>query len=695
MAVEVVIGKKVVVVGIKMDRQSRELLDWALVKVADPGDRVVAVHVRRNSECTPKDKPLLDSYLGVYEGLCNVRKVELSGQVLMGNSIWKVLVREAKGRAAVAVVVGISIESPFGTRAKVAKYCTKHLPPSTSVLAVHNGKVVFGRSSSRYQPPGLKGDPRPSFFLVHNPATNDKQSKFGGSKISELTRPSYNVIPISKDGPKDGYRDSKNENINLVLKHPQSSSIAFSILLDDLNQTPGWPLLRVSIPVISPEAQEARQMSVVKWVMSLPNRYPLEPEAVFNSIQTKFSSMGESSNYVDEGYMSLSKYSELLDNLEKLLQRKSTCCKWFSYDVIKASTYLFSSDRLIGEGGHNRVYKGFLPRGKPVAVKVSKSCKEAWNNFSLEVDITTSLKHRNVTPLLGICVEDRNLISVYDFLSRGSLEEYLHAGKKEKALLSWDVRLKLAIGIAEALNYIHECSPPVIHRDVKSSNILLSNDFEPQLSDFGLAVWGPTASSFLTYNDVVGTFGYLAPEYFMYGRVSDKIDVYSYGVVLLELLSGRKPISSVASKGLESLVIWAKPKLEDGDLKSILDPVLNGDVDDVRVQRLALAAKLCLTRSARLRPKMKQVLKILKGEKDTDELVNSESGDPGNNENQENADEEVYPRSSPESHVGLALLDLDDNCTSFGSIEQSRIFLEEYLEGRWSRCSNLDSRSSL
>lgn len=160
---------------------------------------------------------------------------------------------------------------------------------------------------------------------------------------------------------------------------------------------------------------------------------------------------------------------------------------------------------------------------------------------------------------------------------------------KIKSALSWEVRFNLAIGIAEALNYLHnECSRPVIHRDIKSSNILLSSDFEPQvlyridaddnygsqiqrkqgfltfpfvfsqLSDFGLAMWGPTTSSFLTNGDVVGTFGYLAPEYFMYGKVSDKIDVYSFGVVLLELLSGRKPIRSDSPKGQESLVLWVR-----------------------------------------------------------------------------------------------------------------------------------------
>ncbi|RWW05805.1 hypothetical protein BHE74_00055903, partial [Ensete ventricosum] len=122
----------------------------------------------------------------------------------------------------------------------------------------------------------------------------------------------------------------------------------------------------------------------------------------------------------------------------------------------------------------------------------------------------------------------------------------------------WDLRYKVATGVAEALSYLHNgCSNPVvIHRDVKSSNILLTDEFEPQLSDFGLAIWAPTNSTCLTHDDVVGTFGYLAPEYFMYGKVSDKIDVFAFGVVLLELLTGRRPINDDNPKGQESLVMW-------------------------------------------------------------------------------------------------------------------------------------------
>ncbi|CAI0382560.1 unnamed protein product [Linum tenue] len=169
----------------------------------------------------------------------------------------------------------------------------------------------------------------------------------------------------------------------------------------------------------------------------------------------------------------------------------------------------------------------------------------------------SSVKHRNITPLIGVCIEEGSLILVYDFLSNGSLEESLQ-DDGVKAVMPWDVRFRVAVEVAEALSYLHrECPRPVIHRDVKSSNILLSSDLQPQLSDFGLAIWGPTKSAHMTNKDLVGTFGYIAPEYFMHGRVSEKVDIYSFGIVLLELVSGRKAIiTKDCSTSQESLVKW-------------------------------------------------------------------------------------------------------------------------------------------
>ncbi|CAA0828676.1 Protein kinase superfamily protein [Striga hermonthica] len=435
---------------------------------------------------------------------------------------------------------------------------------------------------------------------------------------------------------------------------------------------PGWPLLQTAGSKARP-SKDARKISVVKWVMtSLPRRslsLPAYPEF-------------DTSACTNEGVFRR-EYSELL--LDKC---NSIGCRVFDYNVIKCSTSNFSSANLIGKGGCNSVYKGVLPEGRPVAVKVLKSSKESLKNFMLELDIITSINHKRITPLLGICVKDNELISVYEFLSKGSLEQNLHGDGKERSILSWDSRFGIAFGIAEALHYLHnECSKPIIHRDVKSSNILLTEELEPQLCDFGLAMWGPTSPFLLMDSDLVGTFGYLAPEYFMYGKISDKIDVYSFGVVLLELISGRKAIGLETTKAKESLVMWAKPKLESGELnlKSILDPCLGGKYDETQLQRMALAAKLCLNPAARIRPGIEKILCILKGEEYEDgaKLANDDDDDDD--------DDEVYPDSHAESHLSLALLDVNDNSTSFSSVDQSSpLCVEEYLKKRCSRSSSLE-----
>ncbi|CAN1836697.1 Protein kinase STUNTED [Linum perenne] len=294
---------------------------------------------------------------------------------------------------------------------------------------------------------------------------------------------------------------------------------------DVLDQKPGWPLLRRLTSAADPGT---REMSVVQWAMALPDRSWAEKRQ-----DTEISETGT--------------------RFESLL--KSCTCKWLSYELLQTATSNFHSANLIGKGGCNNVYKGTLEDGKQVAVKIRKSSSpEAKEDFVKEVEIMSSLKNKNITPLVGICIKDSSLISVYHFLNQGSLE-----GKnKERSPLTWDLRFSIAVKVAEALNYLHnDASRPVIHRDVKSANILLSDGLEPQLSDFGMAMWAPTASAFVTQPDVVGTFGYLAPEYFMYGKVSDKIDVYAFGVVLLELISGREPIiTSKDSKAQQSLVMW-------------------------------------------------------------------------------------------------------------------------------------------
>ncbi|XP_011046242.1 PREDICTED: receptor-like cytosolic serine/threonine-protein kinase RBK1 isoform X2 [Populus euphratica] len=543
-------------------------------------------------------------------------------------------------------------------------------------MAIHNGKFVFRRCNNN-QLPGLGGDPKPSFNINENSSFREIQSEFGDSEA-------YTEVSSFELLSRDEIGEIKDEVCRIANVRKKRSNSLFSG--DILDQRPGWPLLRRASSAI-PQNLHSRKLSVVQWAMSLPDRSSQQDPCVSTAEEREISNILEDSN------RSRSSASGELENGSDILLKVSSpsflsgrCNK-----VLKGATSNFHSENLIGKGGCSSVYKGILPDGKPVAVKVQKSSQKAMKDFALEVEIISSLNHKHITPLVDACIKDADLIYVYDFLSKGSLEENLHGKSKDKSPLSWELRFDIAVKIAEALNYLHnECSRPVIHRDVKSSNILLSDGFEPQLSDFGLAIWGPATTSFVTQGDVVGTFGYLAPEYFMYGKVSDKIDVYAFGVVLLELLSGRKPISSENTKSQESLLLWAKPIIESGNAICLVDPNLNGNFDEVQMQRMVLAATHCITRAARLRPKMSEILKLLRGDKEQEKWANPQNKDLQATENQDN-DDEVYPNSSAESHLSLALLDVDYDSTSFSSWEHgNNLSIEEYFKDRWSRSSSFN-----
>ncbi|CAM8990797.1 unnamed protein product [Rhodiola kirilowii] len=676
-------GKKVIVVGVQIDSHGRELLNWAIVKVAEPGDHVVAVYVCRNSDAASKDKSLLDGLVGAYDELCNIKQVNLSSRISLGRSIKKGVVTEAKAFCATAVIVGITISGALGQGTSAARYCAKHLPLTTEVMAINNGKVAY-RSISSKQLSGLNGDGKPSLHL-------SKNSDISESEIRSESRWSNNLPALCKGDMIESRSFSRRLKRVSVRQSSQCTG-------DPLEQIPGWPLLRTNSVITLPKATSTRKISVVQWVMSLPDRSPpLTPQSSNESGSPLGSESVDSvSNYGDQS--DRGKFSWRRSGLHKelghLLDTNFSHLHLFSYEILSNATSQFSSANLIGKGGCNYVYKGVLPDGKPVAVKVMMSSKEACKDFMQEVEIVSALSHKNIVSLIGVCIEDSNLISVYDLLPKGSLEDNL-VDSKAQSSLTWEVRFNVAVGVCEALSYLHsQCSRPVVHRDVKSSNILLSDTLEPQLSDFGLAIWGPEKSTFLTRADVVGTFGYLAPEYFMYGKVSEKVDVYSFGVVLLELLSGRRPICSESPKAQESLVMWARPLINNGDLNGLLVPNLRGRADEAQLKRMVAAATLCLTRSARLRPKMTEVLKLIRGElapkskflkleaQAQEDLANSD----------DNWDDEVYPESCAESHLNLAFLDVAEDSTSLSSNDRSnRLSVEEYLKGRWSRSSSIET----
>ncbi|KAL6226691.1 hypothetical protein ACLB2K_000652 [Fragaria x ananassa] len=286
----------------------------------------------------------------------------------------------------------------------------------------------------------------------------------------------------------------------------------------------------------------------------------------------------------------------------------------FSASDIAKATDNFDPSRILGEGGFGLVYSGDLEDGTKVAVKVLKrDDQQGGREFLAEVEMLSRLHHRNLVKLIGICVEEHRCL-VYELIPNGSVESHLHGIDKEAAPLSWGPRMKIALGAARGLAYLHEdSSPRVIHRDFKSSNILLENDFTPKVSDFGLARTALDEENRHISTRVMGTFGYVAPEYAMTGHLLVKSDVYSYGVVLLELLSGRKPVDMSQPPGEENLVAWARPLLTSREgLEALVDKNLGSDVPFDSIAKVAAIASMCVQPEVSHRPFMGEVVQALK-----------------------------------------------------------------------------------
>ncbi|XP_037457054.1 proline-rich receptor-like protein kinase PERK8 [Triticum dicoccoides] len=288
--------------------------------------------------------------------------------------------------------------------------------------------------------------------------------------------------------------------------------------------------------------------------------------------------------------------------------------KSFSFDELYEITGGFSRDKLLGEGGFGCVFKGTLGDGREVAVKQLKGGGgQGEREFQAEVEIISRVHHRHLVSLVGYCISEDHRLLVYDFVANDTMHHNLHG--RGRPVMDWPTRVKIAAGSARGLAYLHEdCHPRIIHRDIKSSNILLDDNFEAQVADFGLARLAENDVTHVSTR-VMGTFGYLAPEYASTGKLTEKSDVFSFGVVLLELITGRKPVDSSRPLGDESLVEWSRPLLnraiDEQEFEELVDPRLDGNYDDVEMFRVIEAAAACIRHSAARRPKMGQVVRIL------------------------------------------------------------------------------------
>ncbi|XP_060187214.1 inactive protein kinase SELMODRAFT_444075-like isoform X1 [Lycium barbarum] len=288
--------------------------------------------------------------------------------------------------------------------------------------------------------------------------------------------------------------------------------------------------------------------------------------------------------------------------------------RWFTYSELERATSGFSEANFLAEGGYGSVHRGHLPDGQVIAVKQYKSASSQGDpEFCSEVEVLSCAQHRNVVMLIGFCVEDGRRLLVYEYICNGSLDSHLYGRKGHP--LNWSARQKIAVGAARGLRYLHEeCRVGcIVHRDLRPNNILLTHDFEPLVGDFGLARWQPEGDLGVDTR-VIGTFGYLAPEYAQSGQITEKADVYSLGVVLLELVTGRKAIDINRPKGQQSLSEWARPRLRKSAVSELIDPCLGNCYLEQEVDGMLHCASLCIRRDPNSRPRMSQVLRMLEGD---------------------------------------------------------------------------------
>ncbi|XP_004492785.1 probable serine/threonine-protein kinase At1g01540 [Cicer arietinum] len=289
--------------------------------------------------------------------------------------------------------------------------------------------------------------------------------------------------------------------------------------------------------------------------------------------------------------------------------------RWYTLRELEDATGGLCPENILGEGGYGIVYHGVLTDGTKVAVKNLLNNKgQAEKEFKVEVEAIGRVRHKNLVRLLGYCVEGAYRMLVYEYVNNGNLEQWLHGDVGPVSPLTWEIRMNVILGTARGLAYLHEgLEPKVVHRDVKSSNILLDRQWNSKVSDFGLAKLLCSENSYVTTR-VMGTFGYVAPEYACTGMLTEKSDVYSFGILIMEIITGRSPVDYGRPQGEVNLIEWLKTMVGNRKAEEVVDPKLPEIPSSKALKRALLIALRCVDPDATKRPKMGHVIHMLEAD---------------------------------------------------------------------------------
>lgn len=292
--------------------------------------------------------------------------------------------------------------------------------------------------------------------------------------------------------------------------------------------------------------------------------------------------------------------------------------RWYTLRELEAATNGFSDQNVIGEGGYGIVYYGVLDDNTQIAVKNLLNNKgQAEKEFKVEVEAIGRVRHKCLVKLLGYCAEGAQRMLVYEYVNNGNLEQWLHGDVGPCSPLTWEIRINIILGTAKGLTYLHEgLEPKVVHRDIKSSNILLDKQWNAKVSDFGLAKLLGSERSYVTTR-VMGTFGYVAPEYASTGMLNERNDVYSFGILIMEIISGRNPVDYSRPPAEVNLVDWLKMMVTNRNPEGVLDPKLTEKPTSRALKKTLLVALRCVDPNAQKRPKMGQVVHMLEADQDS------------------------------------------------------------------------------